>query len=55
MNAVEFNRLTKCRSLLDKIAPSNPKEVKNLEEAKFILDDILEFKIFPKYPGFDYK
>lgn len=47
MNLVELNELMECRKLLDKITPNSSEGQTELKRVKDILDDMLEFKIFP--------
>lgn len=53
MNLIEFNNLTECRRLLDNIRPNCQGQAESLKRAKGILDDILEFQIFPDLPGLE--
>ena len=48
MNLVEYEKITKCLSKLNKLEVEGPKNLENLEGAKAILEDLVEFKIFPK-------
>lgn len=48
MNLVEYKKITECLSKLDKLEVEGPKNLENLEGAKAILEDLIEFKIFPK-------
>lgn len=52
MNLIEINRLTECRKKLDKINPECVLEQTELNRVKAILDDILEFKMFPDLPDY---
>lgn len=51
MNIIEINRLTDCRERLNNICPMCIKEAEELKKIKDTLDDLLEFKVFPNYPG----
>lgn len=51
MNLTEFKKLSECRRLLGGLVPTCPIEALELEKAKAILDDLLEFRLFPDYPG----
>lgn len=48
MNLVEYEKITKCLSKLNKLEVEGPENLENLEGAKAILEDLIEFKIFPK-------
>ena len=47
MNLAEYEKITKCLSKLDKLKVEGPENLENLEGAKAILEDLIEFKIFP--------
>lgn len=47
MNLVEYAKITKCLNKLDKLEVEGPENLENLEGAKAILEDLIEFKIFP--------
>ena len=47
MNLLECEKITKCLNKLDKLEVEGPKNLENLEGAKAILEDLIEFKIFP--------
>jgi hypothetical protein len=49
MNLVEISRLNDIRKKLDKLHPICIVEQEELVEIKDILDDMLEFKVFPTY------
>lgn len=51
MNLIQFKQLSECRRLLGALTPTCPIEALELEKAKKILDELLEFRIFPDYPG----
>lgn len=48
MNLVEYEKIKECLSKLGKLEIEGPKNLENLEGAKAILEDLIEFKIFPK-------
>ena len=48
MNRVDYEKIAECLSKLDKLEVEGPKNLENLEGAKAILEDLIEFKIFPK-------
>ena len=48
MNRVEYEKITECLSKLGKLEIEGPENLENLEGAKAILEDLIEFKIFPK-------
>ena len=52
MNLIEIRKLQECRKKLERVRPKCDIQWKELQGAKDILDDILEFKIFPEHPEY---
>lgn len=44
MNVIELNRINECRQLLDKVLDGKTEYLKELKQARAILDDLVEFK-----------
>lgn len=52
MNIIEVKRLIECRERLDRLKPECPKQIEELKRVKATIDDMVEFKVFPDFPGF---
>ena len=52
MNIVEAKRIIECRERLESLKPECPVQIRELQRVKDILEDMVEFKIFPSCPGF---
>lgn len=44
MNLIETNKINECRTLLVKVLDGKVENLKELKEAKSMLDDLVEFK-----------
>lgn len=44
MNLIETNKINECRKLIDSVLNGKVENLKELKEAKSMLDDLVEFK-----------